>query len=259
MSHSIASFDGNKCRTMVFRDARSRFANLEENFNVRSIRHYLPLLVLLLICLPLAQAQSSVDFNVGFGTAHASSLGSVDINTLNPCSSASVACGNTPSLGGFFLGFGGNLMLWKHIGVGVDVNLQPAKQNYLTFQQQSAGTYGDVLQSRVTFYDFDAIYAPYSTKKVAVQLKGGIGGANVKFYENLSSSSTVLGNTNQSQYAGSSNHFGVNAGVGVQIYLTDHIFVRPEGGIHWVNNFSQFGSNLVPYGMVWLGYSIGDR
>jgi hypothetical protein len=245
---------------MVFRDARSRFANLEENFNVRSIRHYLPLLVLLLACLPLAQAQSSVDFNVGFGTAHASSLGSVDTNTLDPCANlAGESCGNTPSLSGFFLGFGGNLMLWKHIGIGLDVALQPAKQNYLTFQQQSSTQYGDVLQSRVTFYDFDAIYSPYSSKKVAVQLKGGIGGANVKFYENLSSSSTVLGNSTQNQYAGSANHFAVNGSLGVQIYLSDHFFIRPEGGVHYVNNFSQFGSGVVPFGMVWVGYSIGDR
>ena len=227
---------------------------------MRSIRHYLPLLVLLLVCLPFAQAQSQVDFNVGFGTAHASSLGSVDINTLNPCANLSgEVCGSTPNLSGFFLGFGGNLMLWKHLGIGVDVALQPAKQNYLTFQTATPGSYGDVLQSRVTFYDFDAIYAPYSSKKVQVQVKGGIGGANVKFYENFSSSSAVLGNTNSSQYAGSANHFAVNAGLGVQIYLTDHVFVRPEVGYHYVHNFSQFGSNSVPAAMVWLGYSIGDR
>jgi hypothetical protein len=227
---------------------------------VRSIRHYLPLLILLLACLPIAQAQSSVDINVGFGWAHAKSLGLVDINTLNPCQNlAGEVCGNTPALSNFMLGFGGNLMLWKHLGVGVDVGVQPGKQNYLTFQTASAGSFGDVLQSRVTLYDFDAIYAPLSTKKFALQLKGGIGGANVKFYENLSSSSAVLGNTNQNEFAGSANHFQVNGGVGFQFYLTDHVFIRPEVTVHWVNNFQQFGSNVVPQAMVWLGYSIGDR
>lgn len=235
---------------------------LEENFNVRSIRYYLPLLVLLLVCLPFAQAQSSVDFNVGFGTAHASALGNVDTNTLNACANLpGESCATTPALSGFFLGFGGNLMLWKHIGIGLDVNLQPAKQNYLTLQQENSsnGTPGYALQSRVTFYDFDAIYSPYSTKKVAVQIKGGIGGANVKFYENESSSSAVLGSSNQSEYAQSANHFAVNGSLGVQIYLSDHFFIRPEGGLHYVNNFAQFGSGVVPYGMVWVGYSIGDR
>jgi len=142
---------------MVFKRCAFAFCQSEENINVRSIHHYLPLFVLLLVCLPFAQAQSQVDFNVGFGTAHASSLGSVDINTLNPCAPGGT-CGTTPALSGFFMGFGGNLMLWKHIGIGVDVATQPAKQNYLTFQQQNSttGAYGDVLQSRVTFYDFDA-------------------------------------------------------------------------------------------------------
>jgi len=260
MSRLLASYDGIKCRTMVFRDARLRFATTRGENYVKSIRHYLPLLVLLLVALPFAHAQSSVDFNIGFGTARASSLGSVDVNTLNPCANiAGESCANTPDLGSFFLGFGGNLMLWKHLGIGVDFATQPAKQNYLTFQQQSSSTYGDVLQTRVTLYDFDAIYAPLSTKKVALQIKGGVGGANVKFYENLSSSSTVLGNTNENQYAGSANHFQVNAGVGVQIYLSDHFFVRPEFDYHWVNNFSQFGSNNVAQAMVWVGYTIGDR
>ena len=69
----------------------------------------------------------------------------------------------------------------------------------------------------------------------------------------------MLGGSNYSQYAQSANHFGVNAGLGVQIYLSDHFFIRPEGGLHYIHNFSQFGSNAVPYGMIWLGYSIGDR
>lgn len=210
----------------------------------------------------MAQAQSSVDFNIGFGTAHDSAAPSVDLNTFNNCANVSgEPCATPPTLSGFFLGFGGNLMLWKHFGVGVDVALQPAKENYLTLQTQnnSAGIPGIALQTRTTFYDFDGIYAPYSSKKVAVQLKGGIGGANVKFYENQTSSSTVLGSSNYSQYAQSANHFGVNAGLGVQIYLSDHFFIRPEGGLHYIHNFSQFGSNAVPYGMIWLGYSIGDR
>ena len=150
-------------------------------------------------------------------------------------------------------------MLWKHFGVGAEVKLQPARQNYLTFQQQTAGQYGDILQSRVTFYDFDGIYQPISTKKVALQLVGGVGGANVKFYEQLSSSSTVLGNSNQSQFFGSSNHFQIHGGVGVPIYVTDHFFVKPEFDIHFVNNFSQFGRNVVTSEMVWVGYSFGDR
>jgi hypothetical protein len=69
----------------------------------------------------------------------------------------------------------------------------------------------------------------------------------------------VLGNSNQTQFFGSSNHFQIHAGIGGQIYVTDHIFVRPQFDIHYVNNFSQYGRNLVTSEMVWIGYSFGDR
>jgi hypothetical protein len=59
---------------------------------------------------------------------------------------------------------------------------------------------------------------------------------------------------------GSSNHFQVHAGVGVQIFLTEHVFIRPQFDFHYVPGLTdQFGSNMVPAAMVWLGYSIGDR
>jgi hypothetical protein len=48
--------------------------------------------------------------------------------------------------------------------------------------------------------------------------------------------------------------------VGLQIFLTEHIFVRPQFDLHYVPNFTdQFGSNTVPAGMVWVGYSWGDH
>jgi hypothetical protein len=232
---------------------------LEEIPDVIRFGRYVSLLFLLLFCIQFADAQSGFDVNVGFGAAQDKALGSVDLNTLTSCLPSSVACGNTPKLSGFMLGFGGNLMLWKHFGIGGEVSLQPARQDYLTFQQQSLGTFGDKLQDRVTLWDINGIFQPVSTKRAALQLVGGIGGANVKFYEQLTSSSAVLGNSNQSQFFGSANHFQVHGGVGVQLYVTDHIFVRPQFDVHYVNNFSQFGRNLVTQEMVWLGYSFGDR
>ena len=74
-----------------------------------------------------------------------------------------------------------------------------------------------------------------------------------------SSTNAVIGSQNFSQYYASANHFNVHGGVGVQIYLTDHIFVRPEFDIHYVPNLTQFGSNVILEGMVWVGYSWGDR
>jgi hypothetical protein len=233
---------------------------IEEIFHVIRICRYFSVVFLLLFCIQFADAQSGFDVNVGFGAAQDKSLGLVDINTLNACSSAaSPTCARTPDLNGFMLGFGANLMLWKHLGIGGEVKIEPKRQDYLVFQQQSQGQFGDVLQSRVTFFDFNGIFQPVSSKRAALQLVGGIGGANVKFYEHLSSSSSVLGNSNQTQFFGSSNHFQVHGGAGVQLYLTDHLFVRPQFDLHYVPNFSQYGRNLVTSEMVWLGYSFGDR
>jgi len=92
-----------------------------------------------------------------------------------------------------------------------------------------------------------------------VKLIGGIGGANLRFYQNFSGSNALIGNYNQSQYAGSSNHFQVHGGVGVQFYVKEHVFIRPQFDVHYVHNFFQFGRNLVTSEMVWVGYSWGDR
>ena len=110
----------------------------------------------------------------------------------------------------------------------------------------------------MTLFDFNGIYQPISTKKVALKLRAGIGGANLKFYE-AGSSSSVLGNQNQSQYVQSANHFNVHGAVSVDIFVTDHIYLRPQFDIHYVPNLTQFGSSAVITGMMWVGYSFGDR
>jgi hypothetical protein len=230
---------------------------------VKRIGRYLPLMLLMLCLIPLAEAQSFFDVGIGFGYARdkAAALG-IDQNTLLNCVPAtSSTCVATPALSAFMMGADINLILWKHFGAGFQLNVQPAKQNYAVLQGAitSAGQPEIDLQSRVSFYDIDAVYQPVTKKKYAIQLKGGIAIANLKFYENVSGGNAVIGSFNQSQYAGSSNHFGGHFGGGVQIFVTDHIFIRPEYDGHYIRNLSQFGSNLVNGGMVWIGYSWGDR
>src|SRR5438477_11669857 len=80
---------------------------------------YLPLLSLVLLHIPDARAQSSFDLNLGFGSAHNSSIGGIDnLNSLNPFATCSIGaadpnCVSGPKLGGFFLGFGGGVMATK--------------------------------------------------------------------------------------------------------------------------------------------------
>jgi hypothetical protein len=233
---------------------------LRGDFDVKRICRYLPLF-LLLFAIHCATAQSGFDVNIGFGAMHDGSFGQVDQTTLLPCGSVSSAtCGPTKDLSGFAMGLGANLMLWKRFGIGGEAVFQPAKQDYFVFSAASPGVLGDKLQTRTTFYDFNGIFQAVNQKKVAVQLVGGIGGANVKFYENFTSNGTVLGNSSSTQFAGSANHFQIHAGAGVQIYVTDHIFVRPQFDVHYVPNLNQqFSSNVVPVGTIWLGYSFGDR
>lgn len=225
------------------------------------VRRYLPLLVLPLCLVRFAGAQSLIDFNVGFGAAQAKAASTgIDQLTLNSCDTlSSLTCSKTPSLSGFNLGVGVNLMLWKHFGVGMEATLQPGKQTYVELPANPAFQIpASRLQSRVTFYDFNGIYQPVNTKKATLQLIGGVGGTNMRFYQNFSSSS-LIGNYNQSQYASSSNHFNLHAGVGVQVYVNGNFFIRPEFDLHYVPNFVQFGRNAVTQEMVWVGYTIGDR
>jgi hypothetical protein len=247
--------------------SKCEFQTDRREFQVKHIRRYLPLLVAGAISVAVASAQSTFDVNIGFGAVQDSASSSgLDYNGVtgvffNCQFSTDPTCIKTSSLSGFDLGIGGSLMLWKHFGVGADVGIQTGRQNYATFQQQvvSQQIPGFALQTRMTLYDFDGIFQPLRTKKAAVQIRGGLGGANLRFYENQTATDALAGATNYSQYFESSNHFQVHGGLGVQIYLTDHFFVRPEFDIHWVNNLNQFGRNIITQELVWVGYSFGGQ
>jgi outer membrane protein with beta-barrel domain len=226
-----------------------------DKFKVRQLRVYLPTLLLMSAAVPLSNAQSAFDLNVGFGTARVGSNGSGIDNLNSPnafgaClpNSGDTNCQATPGLRGFQLGLGGDIFLNKHFGIGAEVNLQPSKNDYGS------------LQFRQTFYDFNGIFAPVNQKRVQFQLQGGIGGARTAFsFTDTSCVGTAVCSTS-TQPVGNVNHFQLHAGAGVQLYLTDHLFIRPQFDLHYVPNFTQqFGSNVVPQGTVWVGYSFGDR
>lgn len=208
------------------------------------ICRYLPLL----FCISLAHAQSALDVNLGFGTFHDKAAGSgIDSTTGLTCTTGTT-CLQSPSLSGFFMGFGGDVMLSKHFGFGGEATLQPRKQDYAGFQ------------SRQIFYDINGIYSPVNEKKVQLRLEGGIGGATTSFSYTASSCVGTAVCQTQSQSVGSSKHFQVHAGAGVQLYVTEHIFIRPQFDLHYVPNFTnQWGSSIAPGAMVWVGYTMGDR
>ena len=200
-------------------------------------------------------AQTSFDVNVGFGSAWDSANGggidnATSLNAFGSCTpgSADLNCQSLPKLNGFFLGFGGDLMLYKRFGVGFQASLQPSRE-----------TYGP-LSSRQTFYDVNGIYAPITSKRASLDLEGGVGGARTSFAITQSGCVGTAVCSTSTEPVGSANHFDIHAGVGVQIFLTDHVFLRPEFDFHYVPGLTnQFGSNAVPEGMLWLGYSFGER
>ena len=224
---------------------------------MKRIYTYLPL-VLLLAWAPLARAQGSFDLALGFGTQHAKATGTgIDENTFEPClpSSSDTTCQATPALGGLFMGFEGDAMLNKHIGFGGELNFQPSKGNY------------GPIQSRELFYDFNGLYAPINRKKVQFRIEAGVGGAH--FGTSYTSSSCVGSAVCQSQTvsAGSSSHFQVHVGAGVQFYVKDHFFIRPQfdfrevpglSGTYGSNSVYQYGSNQVIGFTVWVGYNFGE-
>ncbi len=236
---------------------------------MKRIFHYLPLFLLPAFFHPLAHAQYGFDIGIGFGAMQDKASGNgiegdeTSATFLGPCTpnnSADPLCLATSSLSGLSMGVSGNVMAWKHFGIGAEVNFQPGKQTYVAFPAVAlTGQTALTIQSRMTLFDFDGIYQPVRTKKVAFQISAGVGGANLRFYE-AGSTGSVIGPSNFSQYFGSNNHFQVHGGVGVQFYVTEHVFIRPQFDIHYVPNLTnQFGSNLVTSETVWVGYTFGSQ
>jgi hypothetical protein len=133
-------------------------------------------------------------------------------------------------------------------GVGGELGFRPTQADY-------AG-----LNYRPVFYDFNGIWAPgVGSKRVAPEIQGGVGGANIRFYLSQSACNSFTGCSSSNQFIQSSNHFQVHAGAGLRLYVTKNVFVRPQIDYHWVNNFFQFGSNNVPQYSISVGYSFGER
>jgi hypothetical protein len=215
---------------------------------VKRIGASLPL-ILLLGAVPLLQAQGPFNVAIGFGSVHDKATGSgIDPNTLLSCSTATDSiCENTPALGRLFMGLEGDALLTKHVGIGADFSFQPSK-----------GDYGP-LQYRQIFYDFNGIYAPISHKKAQLRLEGGIGGTRSGFSYLQSACVGTAVCTTQSESVGTSGHFQVHLGAGVQVYLTKSIFIRPQFDFHQAPGLTnQFGSNHVIGGTVWIGYNFGE-
>jgi hypothetical protein len=189
----------------------------------------------------LAQAQSSLDVHLGVSGVHDKSTGQL-VDTFGDGNLY-----NTSSLDGVFMNFGAGVMINKRFGFGGDFSFKPGKKDY-------AG-----LQYRPFFYELNGIVHPLTTsKRIVPEIQAGLGGMNMKFYYNQQNC-TIVGCVNQSSYIQSANHFQLHGGVGVSVFVTNNIYVRPQFDIHYVPNLTdQFNSNWVPQYGVMVGYRFGD-
>lgn len=145
--------------------------------------------------------------------------------------------------GGAYPSLGLDFLFFHNVGVGFNAAFR-AKQNL----------YQGQLPFRPFFYDVDAVYAPPLGKRAQGELSAGLGVESVRFYTPTFTCS-FTGCTNFV----SSNHFLVQVGAGLRLYVTPRIFIRPDAHLYVVhNNFEFSGSRATRFG-VSIGYSFKNQ
>lgn len=211
----------------------------------------IPLLLLLLFaCVNQASAQG---LSAYFGLGSATDGQASDPTCPAPhqlFDSFSGNCESSPTLGGVFGVFGADFMIKPHFGINGEYSFRFAQANFFPV----AG-----LNVRPAFYDFNAVYQPTSPdSRIVPVIEGGIGGARLTAY--LTQQCTVAGfNCTSSYPAGfSANHFAVHGAVGVKIYVSGDIFIKPQFDARYVRNLNQqYGRDFVPEYTVSIGYTFG--
>jgi len=150
--------------------------------------------------------------------------------------------GLCPEKGGFYPSVSADVIFKKRIGFGFETAWRGGQGDY----------FGQPYRPIIT--DFNAIYQPRLSKKVGLDLFGGIGVQSTRFYGYTATSNCV--------YFGAcfnTNHnFVVDAGGGIRYYVWQHLFVRPEVHYyHIVNNTDIFSNNDVFRVGASIGYTIG--
>ena len=184
--------------------------------------------------LHLARAQE-VSAYLGFGGAYAKSAG-MKIDTFND--------GNlyqTPALNGPFGQLGMSVFFGRQWGIGAEISRRLTQGDY-------AG-----LNYSASFSSLDGIYRPtrFTSRRLEPEYRLGIGAARVHYsFDDQPSCGQVPG-------CPVTTHFQVRFSVAERIYFSNHFFLRPAVGLHYVNSFSDFGSNWVPEYSIGVGYALG--
>lgn len=150
--------------------------------------------------------------------------------------------------GGAYPGFSGDVLFWHNLGVGAEVFWRGSKADC----PDTVCIPGSGISYRPVFYDFNAVYSPKLTSHVYAELVGGIGAMDTHVSQCVFSTGTACGG---SQLVLSNNHFDVDLGGGLKLYLTKGFFIRPEARYYWINNNAEFSSNHTTRYGVSIGYT----
>jgi hypothetical protein len=201
---------------------------------LRKLAIFTPLLFLLSLT-PFASAQQ-LDFFIGGGTLLSSSPSSAALSFQQPAEK-----------GGTYLNLGGDVAGFKHrLGFNIE-----------TAWRASQGPYaGENETYRPILTDFNALFQPKISKKIGLDLMGGIGVAATRFYVPAIVSCSYFegGCINYT----SSDHFMEHLGAGVRYYVWHHFFVRPEVHYYHIQNNIEFNSDSVVRVGASIGYTIGN-
>ena len=186
------------------------------------------MLVSLFVCLSVLTAYGQ-QIDAAFG-----------VSTVSSTSGASASGNYFPQNvgGGAFPGFSADFLLFHHLGAEGEV-----------FWRAGQNSYAGSQPFRPIFIAFNAIWVQPIVSRLAIEALAGLGAESVRFYQPFL-------NVNFTNYT-SQNHFMGDVGGGVRLYVTPHVFIRPEVRLYLVHDNFQFSSGHATRLGASLGYSFG--
>lgn len=144
--------------------------------------------------------------------------------------------------GGTYLDLGGDAVFLRHnLGINVETSWRATQGTYVA----------DVQNYRPILTDFNLLWQPHLGKKLGLDITGGIGAGDTRYYTPGPSCSGCI------NYV-SSDHFMEHLGGGVRFYVWNHVFVRPEVNYYHIqNNNTAIDAGFSSNNLVRVGASIG--
>jgi hypothetical protein len=147
--------------------------------------------------------------------------------------------------GGLYPGLSGDLIFWRNLGIGAEIYWRASQGvNY-------GGSVG--VNYRPFFYDFNAVYSPKLANRTYLEVVGGLGGLDTRFYECPDYDCNLGYSNGVNSFA----HFDVDFGGGVKFYVKRGIFIRPEARYYYIRNNTNFSSNHAFRVGISIGYTFG--